>query len=224
VQSILNIDARDGLAMLPDASVDMIWTDPPYRTISGGSGPDPKHRRPVGVLAANAGNGGFQHNNIDVTEYALDFFRVLTDPGHLWIMCNELNRRPMEDAMLAAGFKTHFLGAWVKNNITPNRWGLKNAELVFLFRKGAARALYKRDLKQFHPHPNVKSGSKDHPTEKPAALIRDYIEASSRPGELVLDPFAGTGNSAVAARQAGRRYLGFEIDPDYAGVAWEKLR
>lgn len=212
--TILTMDARSALKILPDKSVDLIVTDPPYRVISGGN---ESANRPVGMLSENDGRI-FEHNDIEPDEYAPDLFRVLTNPGHAWVMCNELNRRKMEDAMLRAGFVTHFLGAWVKNTVTPNRWGMKNGELLFLFRKGAARTLYNPSLKQFIHHANP-VGNKLHPTEKPVALMRDLVEASSLPGQTVLDPFCGAGAVGVACRESGRQFLGFEIDPKYADVA-----
>lgn len=63
-----------------------------------------------------------------------------------------------------------------------------------------------------------------HPTEKPVALLRDLIEASSRAGELVLDPFAGVGSTLVAAILEGRRAVGIEIDPGYAAIAVERVK
>ena len=63
------------------------------------------------------------------------------------------------------------------------------------------------------------AGMKSHPTEKPVALMRDLVEASSLPGQVVLDPFCGTGAVGVACRETGRTFIGIEIDPDYAGVA-----
>lgn len=212
-----NADARDVLASLGDGSVDCIVTDPPYRTISGGSGPSEMHRRPVGMLAGNAGDGGFEHNDIRFEEYIPELYRVLSDPAHLWIFTNELNRRPMEDALLSAGFRIHYLGGWVKNTCTPNRWGMKNCEPFFVARKGAARGFYTPSIKQFLHHNNLRH--KLHPTEKPLGLIRDMVLASSRPMDLVLDPFMGAGSTAVVCKHGSRRFIGAEIDKKYYDIA-----
>ena len=63
-----------------------------------------------------------------------------------------------------------------------------------------------------------------HPYQKPEKLVERIIETSSRPGDLVLDPFLGSGTTAVVARRRGRKYLGFEIDPDYVRLALKRLR
>lgn len=217
-------DMRPIVRAMPDQCIDCIVSDIPYRTISGGNsvGKDGLgiYGRPTGMLAKNDGKV-FEHNDIDITEYAADLFRIVTDPGHVWIFSNEMNRRRIEDAMLAAGFKTHFLGAWIKNTVTPNRWGMKNAELLFLFRRGKARGLYTPSLKQFIYHNNPRG--KTHPTEKPVPLMRDLIEASSLPGQTVLDPFMGTGATGVACADLGRRFIGIEVHRPFYDTALGRI-
>jgi DNA modification methylase len=210
-----NIDVRKLLAELPDASVDLIVTDPPYRVISGGRAA--KHNQPSGILMANDGKI-FAHNDIDVAEYAGEFFRVLKSPAHLWLFSNELNRRPFEDAMLAVGFQCHGIFPWIKQNVTPNRWGMKNWEPVFLFRKGPARALYTPGMKQAVAAHNP-VGNKLHPTEKPVELLMQFVAASSLPGQIVLDPFMGSGSTGVACVNLGRHFIGAEIDSEHYVVA-----
>lgn len=217
---MIHADARDVLMVLPDGYVDCIISDIPYRTISGGSGPDPQHQRPVGMLAANDGRV-FDHNDTDISEYAHHLHRLLPRQGHVWLFSNELNRRHIEDQMHAVGFKTHFLGAWIKNNCVVSKWGMKNAELLFLFRKGPARALYTPSLKQFIYCANVRG--KSHPTEKPVPLMRDLVAASSLPGQIVLDPFMGTGATGVAAVSLGRRFIGVELHRGYYDTARARI-
>jgi DNA modification methylase len=216
---ILLTDARVGLARLHDESVDCIVTDIPYKTISGGKGGE--DGRPSGMLTSNDGRI-FDHNDIDLSEYVNELFRVLKSPGQMWLFTNEKNRRRHEGLLLEAGFRVHGLHAWRKNNAVVSRWGMKNMEHVFLVRKGSARGLYTPGLKQSIDHDNI-IGNKQHPTEKPVGLLRQYIEASSLPGDLVLDPFVGCGSTAVAARLTGRRFLGFEIDPVHFNTASRRL-
>lgn len=211
-------NALTHLAAMPTESVDMILTDPPYRVISGGNkNPD----APVGVLAANDGRI-FEHNDIDVTQYAADLFRVLKSPGHLWMFINEKNRVRFETELCRVGFVTHFLGGWIKNTCTPNRWGMKNVEPVLMMRKGPARAFYNCGVKQFESCDNI-VGDKVHPTEKPVRLLERYLSASTAPGDVVLDPFMGSGSTGVACAAAGRDFIGFEIDPVYYGVACRRI-
>lgn len=71
--------------------------------------------------------------------------------------------------------------------------------------------------------PWVYSGNHDHPTQKAVKILTPLIEAFSQPGQLVLDPFAGSGSTLVAAALNGRRYLGIELERDYCRVARERL-
>jgi DNA modification methylase len=67
--------------------------------------------------------------------------------------------------------------------------------------------------------------SKDqHPTQKPVELMAHFIALHSEPGDIVLDPFAGSGTTLVAAKQLGRKYIGIEINPDYCKIAEDRLR
>jgi DNA modification methylase len=215
-------DAIAGVKTLADASVDLIVTDPPYRTISGGSGPTSHmHRRPAGMLAANDGKI-FTHNDVKFSDYLPDLYRVLKDQSHLYLMVNFLN---LEEAMVEvrrAGFGIHNLLVWRKNNATPNRWYMKNSEYVIFARKGRAKAINNKGSKTVHDFDNI-IGNKCHPTEKPVSLMRSYIENSSQPGDVVLDPFMGAGACGVAALSCGRSFIGFEIDETYFSVASKRL-
>jgi site-specific DNA-methyltransferase (adenine-specific) len=68
------------------------------------------------------------------------------------------------------------------------------------------------------------TGNERHPTEKPLTAMMLLVEAFSKPGDLVLDPFVGSGTTAVAAKKLGRRYIGIDIEPVYAQQAQERVR
>lgn len=226
MEGLHNVDALFGLGLLPDGSVDMVFTDPPYPTISGGNrtehrGADGRKQRCTGILSANDGKI-FRHNDTPIESYAGELFRVLKDPGHCYVMTNELNRRRTEDALIAAGFRIHKLLVWRKNNVTPNRWYMSNVEFTLFARKGAAMPIRNPGSKVVHDFDNP-VGRKSHPTEKPVDLVRFYIENSCPPGGLVLDPFVGSGATAVAAVESGRRFLAFEIDPEHFATAKARI-
>lgn len=63
-----------------------------------------------------------------------------------------------------------------------------------------------------------------HPNEKPAALMRQLVEATTKPGELIFDPFAGSGSTLAAAALTGRQYIGIELDPEYCDIALKKVQ
>jgi DNA modification methylase len=204
-------DTRRLIRSVPDESIDLIVTDPPYRTISGGTSTE---GRPVGILIENDGRI-FENNDVEFDEYMPDLFRVLTDPGHMYMMVNFLNLERAMRSIRWAGFDIHGILTWHKNNATPNRWWMKNQEHIIFARKGVARTIYTPGAMACMSIPNLLGGGRSHPTEKPVELMERLILASSLPGELVMDPFMGSGSTGVAAMRLGRKFIGMEIDDEY---------
>lgn len=213
-------DARVALRDMADQSVDLVVTDPPYRTISGGN-TQGKHQRPSGMLTNNDGRI-FRHNDITFDEWLPDVFRVLRDPGHCYVMTNLLNLWDLHRVAVSCGFLAHNLLVWKKNTPTPNRWYMKNAEYILFLRRGKARGIVHPGSMTVHDVPGVR-GDRSHPTEKPVDLMRLYIENSSNPGDIVLDPFMGSGSTGVAAHTTGRRFIGIESDREYYLTACKRL-
>jgi site-specific DNA-methyltransferase (adenine-specific) len=197
--------------------VNLIVTDPPYRVISGGNAAD---GRPTGILKSNDSRI-FQHNDIAFADYLPQLYLALRDPGHLYMMVNFFNLEAALAATRQAGFDIHNLLVWQKNTVTPNRWYMKNCEYVIFARKGKAMTINDCGSKTVHSFTNTID--RDHPVEKPVDLMRLYIENSSKPGDLVLDPFMGSGTTGVAAKVTGRRFLGIEIDPVYYAAACRRM-
>lgn len=219
---LINGDSIKELKKMADESVDVIVTDPPYRTISGGSGPTSRmHRRPAGMLSKNDGRI-FAENDVKFSDYLPQFFRVLRDCSHMYLMVNFLNLEEAMSEVRRAGFQIHNLLVWNKNNATPNRWYMKNVEYVIFARKGAAKAINNKSSMTCHKFNNL-LGKKSHPTEKPVDLIRFYIENSSSKGDIVFDPFMGTGSCGEAALLSGRKFIGIELDTEYYDIAKSRL-
>lgn len=217
-------DARALLRTIPTGSVDLVVTDPPYRTIGGGNteSGNQRHGRPSGMLSSNNGKGGLEHNDIEFREYFHDIYRVMRDPSHLYLFTNTLNLRGALNEMDRHGFKVHNVLSARKQNVTPNRWYMKNVEYVIFARKGAAFPINNLDSKTGHDWVNP-VGQKNHPNEKSVELMEGYILNSSQPGQVVLDPFMGTGATGVAALRNGRRFIGFEMHPEYFATACKRM-
>lgn len=213
-----NMDSLDMMRRLPDGCIDCVVTDPPYRTISGGSGPTSGFGG--GVLAANNGKI-FKHNDITPSEYLPLIYRILKPGSHCYVMTNVLNLREMLNLAHDIGFGLHNLLIWQKNTGTANRWYMKFAEYTLFLRKGPARTINNPGSNNIFAANNPRN--KAHPTEKPVELMEHYILNSTEPGEIVLDPFAGSGSTLVAAQQTGRRWIGCEIDPTYYYPAYARI-
>lgn len=214
--------ALELMADLPDASIDLIVTDPPYRVVSGGKKAAEGFGWRSSVLSANDGRI-FTHNDLKPRDYMSEFFRVLKPRSHCYVMINRLNMEALLAAGREAGFGLHNILLWRKNTANANRWYMIECEWVVLFYKPPAKTIANCGSKQIYEARNPTGKDKRHPTEKPVEVMRHYIENSSKPGDIVLDPFAGSGSTAVAAQESGRRWITCELDEKFAEVARERL-
>lgn len=219
--ALINGDFVDQIKGIPDCSVDLVLTDPPFKVISGGSGEDPNHRRPRGVLAKNDGKI-FAHNALKPAQYMPELYRVLKPGRDAYVMTNNITLESLLIAADLAGFKTHGLLFWNKNTCTPSRWYMKNVELVLYLFKPPARPINDPSSKQTFAADNPRN--KTHPTEKPVALMEHYVLNSTEPGWTVLDPFMGSGAVGVACKNSDRSFIGIEIDQAYFDAASARIR
>jgi site-specific DNA-methyltransferase (adenine-specific) len=217
---------------LPSESVDLVVTDPPYKTITGGDSNGANSERPKGMLEGN--RKLFKHQKLKISDWMTQVYRVLKEGTHCYIFTNTLNMEEMLTEARKAGFKLHNILTWQKQNCTPSQYYMKNCEYVLFLRKGKAKWI--NDIggsKTVHEYliednpvtisVNNIIGNKIHPCEKPMDLLKLYISNSSNEGDIVLDPFAGSGNTLKASKELGRQYLGYEIDEEYYNVSLKNL-
>lgn len=209
---LLHGDALTYMRMYPAESVQLIVTDPPYRVISGGDAPTEGFGWHKSVVSKNDGKI-FKHNDLSLREMMIEFYRILAPNAHCYVMINVLNIEELLTVAREAGFKLHNLLTWDKRTASANRWYMNDCEFTCFFYKGAAFKINNCGSKRRFVADNPRG--KVHPTEKPVELMRHYIENSSQEGDLVLDPFAGSGSSAIAAQQSGRRWLSMEMDDSF---------
>lgn len=217
-----NIQNGDCLKYIKDIkseSVDLVVTDVPYKVISGGK---PKHKgQPSGILSKNDGKI-FENNDIKPSEYMSELYRVLKEETHCYIFINFINLQEMMVEAEKAGFKLHTLLVWKKNNKTPSRWYMKNQEYILFMRKGKAKKVKDAGVGHILEFNNI-IGNKTHPCEKPVELLKLLIDNSSEIGDVVLDPFMGTGSCGVASLELKRRFIGFELDNGYFKIAKQRM-
>lgn len=215
-------DCLDILKNIPDNSIDLIVTDPPYRTISGGNKSEKwKYGYKNSILYKNDGKI-FEHNDIDHKKWLKECYRVLKNNSHIYIMTNVLNLFNLEKLATEVGFKVHNLLVWEKNTANANRWYMKNCEYVLFMRKGKAKTINNPSSKTVHKYNNI-IGNKLHPTEKPIDLMKFYVSNSSNENDVVLDPFMGSGSTAVACKELNRNFIGIEIDETYFDIAKDRI-
>lgn len=247
------IDLRQGDCLeimkdIPDKSIDLVVTDCPYKIVQGGcsnntvtfkamSGVLDKRRRGCGKCSIKWETEGqlnnienvkagkiFDHNDIEFKEWLPDVYRVLKDDSHCYIMINARNLKDLQVEAEKVGFKYQQILIWNKGNATPNRWYMQGYEMILMLRKGKAVPIKNLGEKNIISVPNIKSGKKTHPTEKPIELMKIFIENSSNENDTILDPFMGSGSCGVACKELNRGFIGIEIDKKYYDIAYERLR
>lgn len=219
---LLHGDSLKILDKMPEGSVDLIVTDPPYKTITGGDKNGRNSERPKGMLSGN--RKLFENQtNIKIRDWMPLVYKVLKEDTHCYIFTNTLNLTEMLNESQKNGFKLHNLLIWEKNNCTPSQYYMKNCEYVLFLRKGKAKWI--NDIggsKTVHQFNNI-IGNKTHPCEKPVDLLKFYISNSSNEGDTILDPFMGTGNCGVASEKLRRHFIGIELEERYFKTASKKL-
>lgn len=214
-------DCLELMKDIPDGSVDLIITDPPYKTITGGNSNGVNSKRPKGMLSGN--RKLFKFQNMKDYLWISELYRVLKDGTHCYVFTNSLNLQDMLNEATKSGFKVHNILVWEKNNCTPSQYYMKNCEYVIFLRKGKAKWINNiGDSKTVHKFNNI-IGAKIHPTEKPVGLIEFYVKNSSNPNDVVLDPFMGSGTTGVACVNTNRNFIGMELDEKYFKIAKERI-
>lgn len=213
----------DALEILPTISgADVLCSDPPYLVSKGGF---------AGNLQLEGGFGGWMKdygNQGDIVECDLEFeqwmplvFAALGEQAHAYFMSNGRNVKAMQQAAEDANFRFHTLLVWDKRTALPNKYYQNVTEFGLFMFKGRARTI--NDPASKNLVTIFQRDESAHPTEKPVELMKFWIGNSSKPDDLVLDPFMGSGTSGVAALQMGRRFVGIEKDPRWFDVACERV-
>ena len=227
---LYNDDCMNVFKQIPDESIDLVVTDCPYHIVTGGCTNVPRKDEVGGIfnhrntfIRENVSTGKiFENNDIEFNEWLPELYRVLKEGTHCYIMINARNLKDLQQAAEDAGFKFQQIVIWYKNNITPNRYYLNAYEMILMLKKGKARNINNMGTKNVLEIPNILSG-KTQPTEKPVKLNEILIMNSSNEGDVVLDPFMGTGSCGIAAKNLNRDFIGIEIDKNYFDIAKKRI-
>ena len=241
---IIRGDCVAAMRALPAKSVDMIFADPPYNLQLGGdlNRPDGSH---VDAVTDHWDKfDSFADYDRFTRAWLLEARRVLKDDGTLWVIGSYHN-------IYRVGAAVQDLGYWILNDIVwrkanpmPNFRGTRftNAHETLIWASMGEKARYTfnyRSMKTLNdelqmrsdwefpicsgPERLKKDGHKVHPTQKPEALLYRILLACTEPGDVVLDPFFGTGTTGAVAKRLGRHWLGIEREGDYITAAEERI-
>ncbi len=245
IDQILLGDAVEVMSSLPERCVDLVFADPPYNLQLPGS-----LYRPNMTLVDAAHDewdqfASFEEYDSFTREWLTAARRVMKDTATLWVIGSYHNIYRVGAIMLDLGFWILNDVAWVKMNPLPNMKGVRfcNAHETLLWakksREQARYTFHYKEMKAGNEDRQMRSdwyipicsgrerimvnGEKAHTTQKPEALLHRVISATSNPGDLVLDPFCGTGTTAAVARKLGRHYITVDREERYVKLARKRL-
>jgi modification methylase len=245
LDTILQGDCIAEMARLPDKCVDMIFADPPYNLQLGGD-----LFRPEGSRVDAVDDDWDKFDSLatydDFTrEWLYEARRILKDDGTIWVIGSYHNIYRVGSLLQDAEFWILNDIVWRKSNPMPNFRGTRftNAHETLLWCAKDEKARYTfnyRAMKALNDDLQMRSdwvlpicsgservkgkdGAKAHPTQKPEALLYRVLLACTKPGDVILDPFFGTGTTGAVARRLGRHWVGIERESAYVEVAKERI-
>ena len=246
-ETIIQGDCIEQLRALPDKSVDLVFADPPYNLQLGGDLLRPDNSKVDAVDDHWDQFESFKAYDEFTRAWMSECRRVLKDDGALWVIGSYHNIFRVGTVLQDLGFWILNDVVWRKTNPMPNFKGTRfaNAHETLIWAakgKGAKRYTFNYDaMKMANDEVQMRSdwtlslctgeerikgadGHKAHPTQKPEALLYRVILSSTRPGDVILDPFFGVGTTGAAAKRLGRRFIGIEREADYIAHAKERIR
>jgi len=244
LDQILMDDCVEAMRRLPDGSVDMVFADPPYNLQLGGDLFRPEGGRVDAVDNDWDKFDTFAAYDAFTRAWLTESRRILKPSGTLWVIGSYHN-------IFRVGAAVQDLGLWILNDIVwrksnpmPNFKGTRftNAHETLIWAAKSEKARYTfnyRAMKTLNDELQMRSdwlipicsgaerlkrgGTKAHPTQKPEALLYRVLLACTNPGDVVLDPFFGTGTTGAVAKRLGRHWIGIEREPGYCDVARERI-
>lgn len=226
---LLQGDCLELLKGIPDESIDLIATDPPYLVSSTNGGGTINNIKKLNKSLSDL------KKNIDITQgynielYGEQFIRVMKQIN-IYLWCNKAQIPEYFDFYVKKHKCKFDIICWHKTNALPtysNKY-LSDTEYLLYFRKGSGKCFPQsyEDGKTFYIAPINHKDKKlyGHPTIKPLDITEKIIRNSTREGQLVLDPFMGSGTTGVACVNTDRKFIGIEIDKEYFDIAQKRVK
>jgi len=244
LNNIYQGDCVELLNKIPDNSVDLIFADPPYNLQLNGDLYRPDLSKVDAVDDEWDKFDSFGEYDQFTNQWLAECHRVLKPTGSIWVIGSYHNIFRVGTALQNIGFWILNDIIWVKSNPMPNFKGTRfnNAHETLIWAtkfKSSKFTFHYHSMKVMNDDLQMRSdwvipicqgnerikvnGMKAHSTQKPEELLYRVLISSSNPGDVVLDPFSGSGTTAAIAKRLGRRYIAFERDEFYIRVARERL-
>lgn len=215
-----NEDCMEIMKHLPDNIFDLVVTDPPYKIATSGAGiykqDDKRYVQELDVMS-----NGF-------SEEVLDQLCRLMKKINIYIFCSQKQIIPLLTYFVVNRGCNYNIITWHKTNPIPacgNKY-LTDTEYILFFREKGVRVYGTYETKKTWYATPLNQGDKkkyNHPTIKPVDILQNLIINSSKEGEVVFDPFMGSGSTGVACKKTNRDFVGIEIDKTYYDIAVERI-
>jgi len=241
---VIQGDCLEVMDSLPEKSVDLVFADPPYNLQLQGQLWRPNHTLVDAVDDAWDQFASFADYDSFTRAWLQACRRVLKDTGTIWVIGTYHNIFRVGAVLQDLDFWILNDIIWIKHNPMPNFRGVRftnaHESLIWAQKIRGARYIFNYHvMKALNDDLQMRSdwylptcigrerlrveGEKAHTTQKPEALLYRVLLSSTNPGDIVLDPFFGTGTTGAVARRLGRRWIGIERHPDYVELARQRI-
>lgn len=237
-------DCVELLKNIPDNSIDLIFADPPYNLQLNGDLYRPNQTKVDGVTDDWDKFESKEDYDIFTEQWLKECYRVLKDSGSIWVIGTYHNIYRVGSILQNLGFWILNDIVWIKTNPMPNFKGTRfnNAHETLLWCTKSQKSKYTfhyHSMKVANDDLQMRSdwvipicsgnerikvdGKKAHSTQKPAELLMRIILSTSNVGDIVLDPFSGSGTTAAVAKRLGRKYIAFDKEEFYVNIGNQRL-
>jgi len=232
INKVYNIDCLVGLKKMKDESVDLIFTDPPYFQYRAKNVKGLKNHKDVVTEFEFDLYKTEEEYLAFLEEVVAECFRVAKPGAAGYLFCGDDFVSYINKIIEKTGFQFRKVIHWHKTNPFPAIYTRKmysnSMELIVHFSKGTPKTWNHKEVNKMHNFIETPicmgKERKSHKTQKPLKVCIPFIEISSNEGDLILDPFMGSGSTSVAAQKLGRYYIGFERSKEYCDIIKERLR
>ncbi|MGX9853959.1 DNA methyltransferase [Limimaricola variabilis] len=245
LNTILSGDCVAQMKKLPDESVDLVFADPPYNLQLKGELMRPDNSRVDAVDDEWDSFASFKTYDTFTRAWLKQARRILKPHGAIWVIGSYHNVFRLGAELQNQGFWILNDVVWRKSNPMPNFrgkrltnahetliWASKSEGAKYTFNYEALKALnegvqmrsdWVLPICTGHERLKDENGQKAHPTQKPESLLHRVILGTTNPGDVILDPFFGTGTTGAVAKAMGRDFIGIEREADYRSVAEARI-